>query len=114
MGPRTGRDLGPTRMSPVVPGISISSCLRGLALPAVNGSASATTFQGPDSAQAIASALSGSSRTTRERSGTSARRASASSCRRAACAACRRSRVMPAGDITRRWRPVSETSRTKV
>ncbi len=47
-------------------------------MPPVNGSPSATTFHGPVSAQAIDSARRGSSRTTRQRSGTSALRASAS------------------------------------
>jgi hypothetical protein len=82
-------------------------------LPPANGSASATTFQGPDSAHAIDSARSGSSRTTRERSGTSASRAKASSWRRAPWAASRRSCVMPSADMVRLRRPVSDTSRTK-
>ena len=95
VGPVTRRALGPTMTRPVAPATSISSCFSRAPLPPVNGSASATTFQGPVSAHAIDSARSGSSRTTRERSGTSASRARASSWRRAPWAASCRSRVMP-------------------
>ena len=74
-GPVTRRAFGPTMTSPVAPEISTSSCFSKPQLLPANGSASATTFHGPVSAQAIDSARSGSSRTTRERSGTSACRA---------------------------------------
>ena len=52
-GPVTRRALGPTTTSPVVPETSTSSCFSMPPLPPVKGSASATTFQGPVSAQAI-------------------------------------------------------------
>ena len=69
--PVTRCALGPTVMRPVEPETSASSCFSMAPLPPVNGSPSATTFQGPVSAQAIDSARNGSSRTTRQRSGTS-------------------------------------------
>ena len=98
-GPVTRCAFGPTMTSAGRAGdlrrAAASACTP---LPPVNGSASATTFHGPVSAQAIDSARSGSSRTTRQRSGTSALRASASTCRRAPCAARCRSRIMPSRD----------------
>ena len=100
---------------PVVPEISTSSCLSELQLPPAKRLGQRHHVPGPG--------LGAGDRQrpqrlvahdTRERIGTSARPRQGLQLRAAPpCAARRRSRVMPAADITRRWRPVSDTSRTK-